>query len=123
MKNNEIQAGITDLESKNTALEARLAALKTKPAPMPRVEELIVRVTEFVGPGEFVMPNSAELKRLRDIVCARYPQLAGEFTGKFAADDARAHEEGFELHSTGSATCTVCRWRTRRRAFKRLVGR
>jgi len=92
----ELQARIADLEAKNTALEARLAKLEPKPlAPKPRVEESIVRVAELIEPGEFVMPNSTELKRLRDIVHARYPQLAGEFTGKFAADDARAHEQGF----------------------------
>ena len=91
----ELQARIADLESKNSALEARLTVLEPKPAPKPRVEESIVRITEFVGPGEFVMPSSTELGRLRHIVHARYPALAGEFVGRFAAADARTHEEGF----------------------------
>ena len=128
MKTNEIaaelQAKIADLEAKNTALETRLAALEPKPAPRPRVEESIVRVAEFVGPGEFVMPNSAELKRLRDIVHARYPQLAGEFTGKFAADDAQRARARLRCSVPQARPhAPFAEWRTRRRAFKRLVGR
>lgn len=69
---------IAALEARVARLESRLAAIELrapqpKPTPPPRAEEPSVRIMQTVAPANIAMPTPDEMRRLHDIVTARWP--------------------------------------------------
>lgn len=75
----DLEQRLDRLERENTDLRKRLAAIEERGSrkilPPPRVEEG-ARIIPQAPVSSFAMPSEAELTRLAEIVCGRYPALA-----------------------------------------------
>jgi hypothetical protein len=79
---------LAELERQAAALADEIAALKAgqpKPAPQPRDERPLISYIE--SPSHFVRPTSKELRRLADVVIAKYPKLGPRRSLRGTLDD------------------------------------
>jgi hypothetical protein len=94
----KLERELTEQREKTSKLESEIARLRgerqTKPA-VTKPEEGVKIISPAPSNGEFVMPTSDELARLREIVFAKYPSLRPQFSRKWEADDERQYVEGF----------------------------
>jgi hypothetical protein len=87
-------------EQRIAQLEAEIAQLKAghrdpRAAPVADQYEQGVRITQLVEPSNFVRPTEKELRKLYDIVLAKYPQLVPRLSARWADDERREHFDGF----------------------------
>jgi hypothetical protein len=90
------QAEIAVTQAEIAAITAELDGLKPRKAPAPPVDDQPgVRIMQIVEPSSFVRPTEKELRKLYDVVLARYPQLAPRLTARWADDERREHYDGY----------------------------
>jgi hypothetical protein len=90
---------ISKLEATINAAQAELQALKSgHVAPVPPPKDEGPRIVLIEERTTFVRPTLNELRKLYEIVCNKYSQLASRApsTSRWADDEAREYFEGFE---------------------------
>ena len=95
MKNDTTLDRIAQLESDLAALKAQVAP-PAKIAPAMPIEDEGTRVFHIAPVSNFIMPSASELKRLREIVLAKFPRLAPDMSDRWADNNEVKFAKQFE---------------------------